>query len=427
MLNLENVFLHLLIIILPVFLYHGIIGKMNYFPNNKRNQFHRFLLLAISAILSMVFPIAGINGISYDFRSLVIIFAFFYCGKNYAFLLILLTSLFRIFIGGKGLMASFVLIPFIYALPLIFSYFWSRFSKKQKYMYALLAATVSIVMFYFSLLIFNVDETNNFLYTDDFFQALIVGWLCYAVILLTIVFYEEYMEENALLRIQIINSEKMNVVSELAASVAHEIRNPLTVVRGFIQLMKDDKSAMNKEYMQLVLTELARAETIIADYLDLARQNSVKREIFQVSSLIKDVMNVMKSYSNMNGVDLSYYIHHDYKLIGDLGKLKQVFYNLIKNSVESINHTNGRVMINVTKHDGKALIAITDNGIGMDQQQLERIGEPFFTLKDTGTGLGVMVTKSIIESHHGGIEYESEPGKGTEIFMTLPLHKEETD
>nr|WP_254052679.1 HAMP domain-containing sensor histidine kinase [Bacillus sp. V59.32b] len=294
-------------------------------------------------------------------------------------------------------------------------------------MYALLAGTASVLTFYGAMLIFNAGDNESVFYTDAFFQAVLMGGLCYTVVLLTMVFYEEYMEENDLLRIQIINSEKMNVVSELAASVAHEIRNPLTVVRGFIQLMKDDESAMNKEYMQLVLSELARAESIIADYLDLAKQNSEKREIFQVSSLIKDVMNVMKSYSNMNGVDLSYYIHHDYKLIGDLGKLKQVFYNLIKNSVESINHTNGRVMINVTKHDGKALIAITDNGIGMDQQQLERIGEPFFTLKDTGTGLGVMVTKSIIESHHGGIEYESEPGKGTEIFMTLPLYKEQTD
>ncbi|MDQ0217273.1 GHKL domain-containing protein [Peribacillus cavernae] len=428
MLNLENLFLHFLIIIMPVFLYHGFFGKLNHFPNNRQNQFHRFLLLAVAAILSMTFPVASVDGVSYDFRSLVIIFAFLYCGRNYAFLLVLLTCTVRLLLGGKVLQLSLIIVPFYYMLPFLLSYFWSSFSKKKKYFSAILIGSVSMAFFYLVTFIFNFNRDNGTVLPEPPFSNLLIGVLCYIVILLVMIFYEEYMVENTLMRIQIENSEKMNVVSELAASVAHEVRNPLTVVRGFIQLIeKDDKSTTSKEYMQLVLSELSRAEAIISDYLNLARQNTEKRETFLVSNLMKDVMNVMKSFSNMNSVDLTYSIVRECELNGDVSKLKQVFYNLIKNAVESIDHSNGLVMIIVSQTRGNALIEIADNGIGMDTQQLDRIGEPFYTQKETGTGLGVMVTRSIIQSHHGSIEYESEPGKGTKVLITFPLHRTETN
>ncbi|WP_233522628.1 sensor histidine kinase [Peribacillus glennii] len=338
-----------------------------------------------------------------------------------------MTSTFRFLLGGESLLLSFIFLPFFYTVPFIFSFLWNKFSKRQKYLCAVLIGTANVAVFYLILFIFQAKVGDHGFIPDNSIPSFLLGGLLYVAILFIIIFYEEYMEENTLMRIQILNSEKMNVVSELAASVAHEVRNPLTVVKGFIQLIvKDDKSA-NQDYMKLVLSELSRAESIISDFLNLARKNTERRETFLISSLVKDVMNVMKSYSNMNGVNLFFSLEADGELHGDINKLKQVFYNLIKNAVESINHPGGEVSILVLKKGEDAVIEIIDNGIGMSQSQLEKIGEPFYTRKETGTGLGVMVTKSIIESHNGSITYESSPGEGTKAIITLPFHKSETN
>ena len=236
------------------------------------------------------------------------------------------------------------------------------------------------------------------------------------------VYISEFLKETRRLKEMASDTEKMIMVSELAAGVAHEVRNPLTVIKGFVQLVEKDLNEKSKEYMQLVLTELERAEKIITDYLHLAKRYHVEQSVISVTDMLKNVYSVMHSYTNINSVSLQLEIEEEMYIVGDQNKIKQVFYNIIKNSTEAIQRGDGLITIRAYQNNRMAVIEVEDNGIGMTQQELMRIGEAFYTNKETGTGLGVMVTKSIIQEHGGTLLYDSEKNKGTTVTIRIPIH-----
>lgn len=230
----------------------------------------------------------------------------------------------------------------------------------------------------------------------------------------------EYLNENALLRTEMQKSEKLNIVSELAASVAHEVRNPLTVVRGFIQLLESTEDVKNKDYMRLVLAELDRAEQIISDYLNLARPQIEKKEHICLSAQLIEMTTLMSSFAAMQGVYLQVEISESLYTIGDKTKLKQAIMNVVKNGIEAIQGNKGYLKVTAIQKDEKIVIRVKDSGVGMTKEQLARLGQPYYSLKEKGTGLGLMVTFSILQAHNGILEYKSESGKGTEAIIILP-------
>jgi two-component system, sporulation sensor kinase B len=234
------------------------------------------------------------------------------------------------------------------------------------------------------------------------------------------VYLTEYLNENALLRTEMQKSEKLNIVSELAASVAHEVRNPLTVVRGFIQLLESTEDVKNKDYMRLVLAELDRAEQIISDYLNLARPQIEKKEHICLSAQLIEMTTLMSSFAAMQGVYLQVEISESLYTIGDKTKLKQAIMNVVKNGIEAIQGNKGYLKVTAIQKDETIIIRVKDSGVGMTKEQLARLGQPYYSLKEKGTGLGLMVTFSILQAHNGTLEYKSESGKGTEAIIILP-------
>ncbi|MCP1532456.1 signal transduction histidine kinase [Bacillus velezensis] len=233
----------------------------------------------------------------------------------------------------------------------------------------------------------------------------------------------EIIDENASMRARLIHSEKMAVVSELAASVAHEVRNPLTVVRGFVQLLFSGEQLQDKShsgYQKLVLSELDRAQTIITNYLDMAKQDDYEKEKFDISLLVKETGSLMESYANFKSVTVTVRSEPDLYVFGDVKKLKQAFINLIKNSIEAVPSENGRIEVSVQKQEEMILIQITDNGIGMSDEELQKLGKPYYTLKTNGTGLGLTVTFSIIQHHEGSVCFTSGEHSGTTASVRLP-------
>lgn len=230
----------------------------------------------------------------------------------------------------------------------------------------------------------------------------------------------EYLNENAILRTEMQKSEKLNIVSELAASVAHEVRNPLTVVRGFIQLLESTEDVKNKDYMRLVLAELDRAEQIISDYLNLARPQIEKKEHICLSAQLIEMTTLMSSFAAMQGVYLQVEISESLYTIGDKTKLKQAIMNVVKNGIEAIQGNKGYLKVTAIQKDETIVIRVKDSGVGMTKEQLARLGQPYYSLKEKGTGLGLMVTFSILQAHNGTLEYKSESGKGTEAIIILP-------
>lgn len=418
MVYIEGILLQLFIIISPIIFYQM------YFNDEKLFSFtwkpHRTLMiLMICSIISVIkLPILVYFDFVLDFHTLIIMYAFLYGNRKMGLLLTVITTGLLLFDNYVWGIHELVLIPFIYVIPYLLHPLWITLFKKMKYIWAFVMSLTSVITHF--LIIYITNLINPAVLTTVEFPWFLYFSLAYMIVFFVMIYITEFIGETIKLRRTVEESEKMMVVSELATSIAHEVRNPLTVVKGFVQLVEKDADKANKEYMNLVLSELDRAESIITDYLQFAKKNQLKKEIICVPQLLQTVYTVMMSFTNMKGIMFRLQIKEDLYCKGDLSKIKQVCFNLVKNAAEAIQHKNGEIFLSCYSEDLFIVIDIEDNGIGMEQAEVERMGEPFYTNKESGTGLGVMVTKSIIHEHNGLIIFESIKNQGTRVKVKLP-------
>lgn len=229
-----------------------------------------------------------------------------------------------------------------------------------------------------------------------------------------------YSKELELFNNELQRSEKMEIISELAASVAHEVRNPLQVTRGFMQLLGERSNQSQQEYLSLALKELDRASAIITDFLTFAKPELEQISKLNLSEELRHVTGILIPLANIGGGTIELDVPKTITILGNSSKLKQAMVNLVKNSIEALNG-EGIIKIWAYTEKGQAIIHIRDNGVGMDMDELERLGEPYFSNKTKGTGLGLMVTFRIIEAMKGKIRFTSHKGIGTEVVIYIPL------
>lgn len=214
-------------------------------------------------------------------------------------------------------------------------------------------------------------------------------------------------------------TEKLAIVGELAAGVAHEIRNPLTSIKGFIQLFQQ---GMHKpEYFNVIFDEFQRLEDILQEFLNLAKPQTSQLKKNDLNSILQDVTTLFQSESHLKNVQI--YQKNDVTLpqiICDRNQVKQVFINLIRNSMEAIVH-EGIIKIAGSIEKENVLIKIIDNGIGISEERLKRLGEPFYSNKEKGTGLGLMLCFRIIRQHNGTIFVKSTENQGTTVEVRFPI------
>lgn len=217
-----------------------------------------------------------------------------------------------------------------------------------------------------------------------------------------------------------LKSEKLSIAGQLAAGIAHEIRNPLTAIKGFLQLMKPTMEE-NEHYFEIVFSELSRIELILSELLMLAKpQHNAVKERVNLKKIISEVTALLETQANLKGIFIKTDYERDSMFInGDQNQLKQVFINLIKNAVESMPD-GGTVHILMTEDEYSVNVTVKDEGDGIPENVLKRIGEPFLTTKEKGTGLGLMVTFNLIKNHQGAIQVDSKPDKGTAFHITFP-------
>ncbi|WP_196220102.1 PAS domain S-box protein [Terrilactibacillus tamarindi] len=215
-------------------------------------------------------------------------------------------------------------------------------------------------------------------------------------------------------------SEKLTMAGELAAGIAHEIRNPLTSLKGFLQMMQYGYS-VKQQYYNVMESELNRIEMILNELLLLAKPTVNKFQKENVMTLINHVTTLLGSVANMSNVELI--IHPPKKELCincDESQIKQVLINLIKNAIE-VMPNGGKVTIDVKLLEGFVMISVTDEGPGIPEAKIKNIGQPFFTTKEQGTGLGLAVSFNIIENHNGKVSIESEINKGTTFKISFPI------
>lgn|GEM_PF-4862691 len=265
-------------------------------------------------------------------------------------------------------------------------------------------------------------------------------------------------DESRLLR-----SEKLAAVGQLAAGLAHEIKNPLTTVMGFVGLMTSSSQEKQKQYAQIMLEELKRIATIVNELLMLAKPQSESMTTVKMADLMHSVYSLLEPEAVLRDVEFS--IQHEDAvntvstgvrtnsrmettktianttgsisgssaedcspaIFGLENRLKQLFINLIRNAMDALAEKPRRVAISFRTLDNKVVVKVQDTGIGLSPEYLDHLGEPFFTTKEGGTGLGLFLCQQIVSQHHGNMEFHSTLGEGTVVQVAFPLYFEPSD
>ncbi|MFD1739784.1 PAS domain S-box protein [Bacillus salitolerans] len=217
-----------------------------------------------------------------------------------------------------------------------------------------------------------------------------------------------------------VHSEKLSIAGQLAASIAHEIRNPMTSIKGFMQLI--ESGVYKKEYFSIISSEFERIESILSELLLLAKPQVLKLKRENVYVILDQVISLLIAQANMNNIEIITTYEADEMLISCEGnQLKQVFINVVKNAIEAM--PNGGQLRIETKREAENLhIYFIDQGCGIPEHILSRLGEPFYTTKEKGTGLGFMISKNIIEENHqGSLNVYSKENVGTTIEIMIPV------
>lgn len=223
----------------------------------------------------------------------------------------------------------------------------------------------------------------------------------------------------------LINSEKLSVSGQLAAGIAHEIRNPLAAIKGFLQLMKSGHPA-KQEYLVIISEEMSRIEDILSELLMLAKPQISKHMPKDIGQLIQQIVILLGTQANLKSIEVKVSIDDELPLlVCDENQIKQVIINFIKNALEA-TASGGVIKVSVRKLGQSAIeIVIRDTGCGISKDRLARLGEPFYTTKEKGTGLGLMVSRRIIESHGGTFSISSTVNVGTSVTITFPIEREQ--
>ncbi|WP_052948006.1 PAS domain-containing sensor histidine kinase [Aneurinibacillus tyrosinisolvens] len=215
-------------------------------------------------------------------------------------------------------------------------------------------------------------------------------------------------------------NDTLSIAGNLAAGVAHEVRNPLTVIQGFIQLFKQQNKG-NEEYLDLILEEVKRIELIISEFLMLSKPQSLIFKENNIQTILQHTVALFETQAIMKNIEVITVYDGNLPMIEcEENQLKQVFINLLKNAMEAMPD-GGTITVEVKKQEEGIVILFIDQGCGIPPEKIAKLGEPFYTTKEKGTGLGLMVSYNIIKNHKGKINVTSCPEEGTSFEIFLPL------
>jgi two-component system, sporulation sensor kinase A len=224
----------------------------------------------------------------------------------------------------------------------------------------------------------------------------------------------------------LINSEKLYVAGQLAAGIAHEIRNPLTSLKGFLQLMESGRTA-NRNYYDIMKSELVRIESIVSELLMLSKPQIYELAEKDVREIMEDTVTLLEAQAIMHDIEIDYEGGSEALWVfGVENQIKQVFINVIKNAIEAMID-GGAIHVRCMREGDEVIVRIRDEGPGIASAQLSKMGQPFYTTKEKGTGLGLMVSYKIVDNHRGRIAVLSEVGKGTTMDVVLPYQRATRD
>ena len=229
-------------------------------------------------------------------------------------------------------------------------------------------------------------------------------------------------KENEMLDIYLAmrDVEKEDHIQTSLFKITHEIKNPLAVVKGYISLFDVNDPEKSKRYIDIINNEVDRSLELLNDFKDLSRVNVIKKDM-NIIDLFDDIKETLVPLFKAKKIKYELKCESDVTINADYNRMKQVLVNLIKNSIEASNKDKSLITLTTFYSNSSLYIIVKDNGEGMDKDTLEKIFTPFYTTKHYGTGLGVCLSKEIIEAHNGSLSYTSIPNKGTIAKIVLPI------
>ncbi|RXJ04297.1 GHKL domain-containing protein [Anaerobacillus alkaliphilus] len=299
----------------------------------------------------------------------------------------------------------------------------SLYQSYKAILYSGVLTLISLVFFY----LFNFEQIFSSIIKLD-----VIYFILFAVLLMIFFFYHvkftrilwlkaqenEKMTKEQLSKTEekLIQSEKLSMTGQLAAGIAHEIRNPLTVLSGFVQLL--DKDEKNREIM---LSEIERINLIVSELLILAKPKEINFHQVHLEETLNEVYVLFKSQFHQQEIQVNLcYSEDNFYILGNKNQLKQVFINIFKNAIEAIE-SEGFIDVSVKEVDRKIIATIFNNGPKIDDAILNDIGQPFITSKEKGTGLGLMISNKIVSDHGGELHIYNGERIGVTIEIALPV------
>ncbi|MFX4261994.1 ATP-binding protein [Pelotomaculum propionicicum] len=210
--------------------------------------------------------------------------------------------------------------------------------------------------------------------------------------------------------------DQLDLVGQLAAGIGHEIRNPMTTVKGFLQLFKEkERYNQDKDHLDLMIEELDRVNLIITEFLNLAKNKAVELKIQSLNKKIRTIFPMLQADAMKQDKDIRLELGEIPHIKIDKNEIKQLILNIVRNGLEAMS-PGGTIIIRTYSDENAVVLSVQDNGKGIDSDVLTLIGTPFLTTKDTGTGLGLAVCYSIASRHNAKIDIET-GSEGTTFFI----------
>ncbi|MED4582281.1 ATP-binding protein [Brevibacillus choshinensis] len=412
----EILLLNTLIILVSTFFYQF------FWLDKRRTPATNHLLISflssVTLVLCLTFPFRSQSGYIYDLRIIPLLISFFYGGYR-SFLVVSAVYLaYRFYLGGVGFYSSTFIFILMLPITVNIAISYKKRTRKQKMMSGMALVFIWYLFIMAIKLYRDMINVGSSELTISFWASII---LINVITMWMTIYWIEGMIEKHKMAIEVQRGEKMNAMNQLASALAHEVRNPLTAVHGFIQLLLKDEipEERRNEYLQIMLHECNQVQDVITEYLSWAKPQMEETCLFDIGQLIDQSIHITTPYAQSNNVEIRSAIEPSLSFTSNPGKIKQCLINMMKNGIEAMKN-GGLLQVNARKLDEYLVIEIIDTGVGMTQAELNRLGMPFYSTKEKGTGLGTMISYRIIEGVNGKINVTSKKGKGTCFTIYLP-------
>ena len=405
----EDIILNLILILFPILVYLVLVCYITNELNSKRKIILLYIALLTSLYLCLKYGSTNENSQIMLFCNIPIVIAYMKKQTKFGIMLSIINIAYCYFVNNSIMII--ILIKYITYLILYFC------AEKKKLSSGSFILSVAVLQGFFLSFEYFFKEINITL--SDFIILLTVVFIYY-FITFTVLYLFKIIEKIESLNSTIKLLEKDKQIKDALFKLTHEIKNPLAVCKGYLDMINLDNIEKSNKYITIMKQEINRSLNIISDFVEYNKIKVVKEQI-DLNMLLEDVYDSFKILVNASNIKLLYNDKNndDIYIMGDYERLKQVLINLLKNSLESIEN-KGKIQIYTKLYKKYIDIVVQDDGKGMDEEVQSKLLEMFYTTKNNGTGLGVSLSNEIIKAHNGKLLYKSKVNTGTIATIRLP-------